>query len=155
MHTVVVETDSVSQTIQLGRQLGELLKGGETIECRSDLGGGKTTLASGFAQGIGSKDPVSSPSFTICNTYQGSNKQMFHFDFYRLQEPGIMANELSEVLDDATAVCFIEWADIVEELLPEKHLTIVIHTIDETCRRIECTIPDAYSYLMAALKETA
>lgn len=154
MQKQVYTTQSVEETIALGGALGQRLRGGEVFECRSDLGGGKTTLASGIAQGAGSQDPVASPSFTLCNTYQtDSGRQIFHFDFYRLNEPGIMKNELVEVVDDPKAIVLIEWADIVESVLPESHCTIQIESTSETERQITLSVPTELSYVLPSPDE--
>lgn len=88
----VFSSDSTDATIKLGEQLGRNLKGGETIEFLSDLGGGKTTFITGLNKGFGSEDPVASPSFTISYTYSRQNKkQLHHFDFYRLEDAGIVS----------------------------------------------------------------
>src|ERR1700722_299415 len=94
----LLHVDSLKATLVLGRTLGQNLKGGEAIELSSDLGGGKTALVKGLANGAGSQDLVSSPSFTICNQYNTPKFVIYHFDFYRLSDPGIIARELSEVI---------------------------------------------------------
>lgn len=114
----------------------------------SDLGGGKTVFVRGLAAGLGSKDMVHSPSFTISNQYQTpAGITLHHFDFYRLQEPGILREELAEVLKDSQAVTAVEWADIVEDVLPPKRLTIKIIPTGETTRRLELQAPTSLSYL--------
>lgn len=123
--------------------IGSLLEGGEVIECQSDLGGGKTTLVSGIAEGFGSLDPVSSPSFTICNTYKrADSKQLQHFDFYRLNEPGIMKDEISEVAGDLDSVVVVEWGDSVRDVLPEDRVQISITSVSENERLISVKVSD-------------
>lgn len=105
--------------------LGKLLKSPEVIELRSDLGGGKTTFVRGLARGLGSKDTVASPTFTLNRIYKAKNSfQIHHYDFYRLNEPGIMSDELAESLQDPKVVTVVEWSDIVQNVLPRKHLTV-------------------------------
>lgn len=153
---VVLTSSSTDQTVAIGRTLGACLKGGEVIELRSDLGGGKTTLTRGIAEGTGSKDPVASPSFTICNTYScTSDVQISHFDFYRLSEPGIVAEELREVLQDPSNITIIEWPGIVEGVLPDEHISAEIRTHDSDERTITFKIPDTLSHISAALKKGA
>ena len=103
--------------------LGSRLRGGEVIELRSDLGGGKTTFTRGLVRGAGSRDRVSSPTFTLNRIYKTKNFEIHHFDFYRLSEPGILAEQLSEAMNDSQVIV-VEWASIVEDLLPDNHLTI-------------------------------
>lgn len=156
MQTYSATSTSAQETISLGENLGRALRGGELIECRSDLGGGKTTLVAGIAKGFGSVDPVASPSFTLCNTYSVKNsKQLYHFDFYRLIEPGIMRAELAEVLDDPSAVTIIEWADIVEHILPKQHIVVSIQSSGDTTRNITITIPDTLDYISSSLRKVA
>lgn len=137
------KSNSANITVALGECLGSLLEGGEVVECHSDLGGGKTTLVTGIAKGFGALDPVSSPSFTICNTYQrDDSKQLQHFDFYRLSEPGIMRNELSEVIGDPDCVTVVEWGDSVEDILPQDRIKIKIVSVSENEREISFNILD-------------
>lgn len=103
--------------------LGSRLRGGEVIELRSDIGGGKTTFARGLAKGAGSKDRVSSPTFTLSRIYKTQNFEIHHFDFYRLEDPGILADQLAEAVSDDNVV-IVEWADIVKDVLPERRISI-------------------------------
>lgn len=137
-------SDSAESTRMVGVSIGSFLSGGEVIECVSDLGGGKTTLVAGIAEGFGSQDPVSSPSFTICNTYKRADKkQLQHFDFYRLNEPGIMRDELIEVVGDPDNVVVIEWGDSVGDVLPDDRIKISISSISENQRLITIQIADS------------
>jgi tRNA threonylcarbamoyladenosine biosynthesis protein TsaE len=138
---------SSEQTEQLAESLGKRLRGGEVIELVSDLGGGKTTFVRGLARGIGSKDKVSSPSFTLSNQYQASSLILHHFDFYRLNEPGIMKDELAEVIADPEAVTVVEWADIVEDVLSHDKLTVNIKTTGEETRELT---PSRYPNMVAS-----
>jgi tRNA threonylcarbamoyladenosine biosynthesis protein TsaE len=128
--------------------LGKRLRGGEVIELVSDVGGGKTTFVKGLAKGFGSTDAVASPSFTLSREYVAGDKTMYHFDFYRLNDPGIVANELAEVVDDEKAVTVVEWADIVENVLPADHMRITIKSIGDTEREFEFSYPDSLAYLI-------
>jgi len=131
--------------------IGSQLRGGEVIELVSDLGGGKTTFVRGLAEGMGSNDKVSSPSFTISKEYRAGKKTLYHFDFYRLADPGIVANELSELVGDQNAVVAVEWAAIVEDVLPAERLRIHIKTTGETEREFSFSYPEQLKYLI--LKE--
>jgi tRNA threonylcarbamoyladenosine biosynthesis protein TsaE len=142
------QTFSQEDTERLAMKLGVLLKGGEVIELSSDLGGGKTAFTRGLARGIGSSDRVSSPSFTLRNEYRGTRLLLYHFDFYRLEQPGIMSQELDETMRDSQAVTVIEWASIIEELLPIDHLTVQFTNIGETSRRLQFNYPESLSYII-------
>jgi tRNA threonylcarbamoyladenosine biosynthesis protein TsaE len=128
--------------------MGERLRGGEVIELVSDVGGGKTTFVKSLAKGFGSNDTVASPSFTLSREYRAGDKTMYHFDFYRLNDPGIVANELAEVVGDDHAVVVVEWADIVENVLPAEHVTIRIRNTGETDREFEIFHPASLAYLI-------
>lgn len=114
----------------------------------SDLGGGKTTFVRGLASGAGSPDRVSSPSFTLTNVYQAPLLTLQHFDFYRLQAPGLLRDELAEVIADPLNVVIIEWAAIVEDVLPSDHLTINIRVTGEMSRDYELYCPEPLAYLL-------
>ncbi len=118
------------------------------IELVSDLGGGKTTFVRGLVHGMGSSDHVSSPSFTLTNQYRAGTLTMQHFDFYRLSEPGIMRDELAETVADEQTVTVVEWADIVEAVLPTDRLTIHLIATGETSRSFEVRCPERLSYLL-------
>ena len=139
----------LSGTMQLAERIGRRLKGGEVIELVSDLGGGKTTFVRGLAKGMGSTDTVVSPSFTISREYKAGDKTMYHFDFYRLQDPGVVGNELAEVMGDPHAVVVVEWADIVGSVLPSRRLTIRIKSSGETARDFYFSCPPELHYLLA------
>lgn len=142
------DTSGAAATEQLAERLGRKLRGGEVIELISDLGGGKTTFVRGLARGRGSADAVSSPSFTLRNEYRAGQLTLYHFDFYRLAEPGIVQRELEEVLADPQAVTVIEWADIVEAVLPAERLTIRIQTTGENTRHLIMTAAEAAHHLL-------
>jgi tRNA threonylcarbamoyladenosine biosynthesis protein TsaE len=144
------KSSSLDETLALAGLIGSNLKGGEVLELVSDLGGGKTSFVRGLAQGMGIKDTVHSPSFTISNEYRGENLTLMHFDFYRLNEAGIMQDELKEVLADPKIVVAIEWADIIEDVLPARRLTIQITTQSETERQIIINYPEELAYLLPA-----
>jgi len=132
-----IEVASEQETRTLGEQLGRLLKGGEVIELVGDVGAGKTTFVKGLARGLDIDEDVQSPSFTISRVYDArDNLQLAHYDFYRLNDAGIMANELTETTQDPETVTIIEWADIVEGVLPERRLRIVFSSPTETSRSL-------------------
>lgn len=121
------------------------------IELISDLGGGKTTFVRGLARGISSNDQVSSPTFTLSNVYKGEQLTMYHFDFYRLAEPGIMREELAEVLSDPLNVTVIEWANIVRDVLPDARVTMRITATGETSRRYDISASPGLQYVIKEL----
>ena len=121
-----------------GESIGGLLCGSEFIELVGDVGSGKTTLTKGIAVGLGIDENVSSPSFTINRVYCGRDDLMMsHYDFYRLNNAGIMSNELQESALDSKTVVVVEWAGLVDGVLPVDRLTINISTISEDSRRLD------------------
>lgn len=143
---------SPEQTEQLAAKLGADLRGGEVIELVSDLGGGKTAFVRGLARGAGSADRVASPTFTISREYVAPKFTITHFDFYRLGEAGIVADELAEVVGDPKTVVVVEWGEIVHDVLPAERLTVHIRTTGETSRTLDFEYPDKLSYLVEGLK---
>lgn len=142
-----ISTNS-DETLRLAEAVGRKLRGGETIELSSDLGGGKTTFVRGLAKGLGSHDGVRSPSFTLSNQYRSGELTLYHFDFYRLNEPGIMRDELAEALADSKAVVAVEWSGIVEDVLPPKRLRITLRAVDEASRELKFEFPGSMAYLI-------
>ncbi len=118
----------------------------------SDLGGGKTTFVRGLAKGAGSADKVASPTFTINKVYDTSKFEIQHFDFYRLHEPGIIADELAEVTGDPKTVVVVEWADVVQHVLPAKRLTITLQLTPEGTRDMIFKGPESLKYLVEGIQ---
>jgi tRNA threonylcarbamoyladenosine biosynthesis protein TsaE len=140
---MIWQTSSIgsADTERLGELLGQNLKGGETIELRSDLGGGKTTFTRGLTRGLGSKNTVSSPTFTISRIYKCKNSlEIHHFDFYRLHEAGIVANELTESLHNPKVITVVEWSDVVKDVLPKDRLTIEFKAVADNPEEREIVI---------------
>lgn len=147
----IVQSQNAKQTQQLGASLAKNIKGGEVLQLVSDLGGGKTTFTRGIAQGLQSKDVVSSPTFTVSNQYKGKKFKIYHFDFYRLQDPGVVAKELLEAAEEQDAVVIIEWADIVQDILPEDTIKISFEPSGDTTRTIVIQAPTNNLYLVEGL----
>lgn len=150
------ESSDAQATEALGEFVGARLKGGETIELSSDLGGGKTTFVRGVARGAGSSDHVASPTFTVSREYQAANGlRLYHFDFYRLHEPGVVAQELDEAARDPQAVVLVEWSDIVQDVLPGKRLKITISQAGGDQRRLQFETSPELAYLLPPPRESA
>ena len=122
---------SAEQTRRVGMRLGSLLRIGDITCLTGDLGAGKTTFVQGLAAGWGSLDQVSSPTFVIVNLYRRLDQgQLFHLDAYRLSGPMDAVDlDLEAMLDEGTLI--IEWADIIEEALPETCLWVHLQYVDE------------------------
>lgn len=146
------KSTSSEATEQLAEKLGKALKGGEVIELVSDLGGGKTTFVRGLARGAQSQDKVASPTFTISKVYETDKFEIHHFDFYRLHEAGIVADELAEVAGDPKVVVVVEWADVVQHVLPARRLTVSIKQTAEGSRQLNFECHPNLEYLLEAVK---
>jgi tRNA threonylcarbamoyladenosine biosynthesis protein TsaE len=148
----ILSTNS-AETERLGRLLGRNLKGGEVIELRSDLGGGKTTFVRGLAAGAGSKINVTSPTFTLSRIYKAKKFDIHHFDFYRLDDPGILADQLAESVN-SQAVVVVEWADIVKDVLPDGYITIEFKPTanDPEERQISISYPETSREIIIAME---
>ncbi len=127
---------SEQEMLKYGQKLGKTLKAPLVLELLGDVGAGKTTLTRGIAKGLGVKADVTSPSFTLSKEYNGENYRLVHYDFYRLNDPGIMAEDLIEAISDPKTVTIVEWGQSVQDVLPEQRKTIEIKYIDENTREV-------------------
>ena len=117
-------TNSESETLALGRELGQKAQAGEVYALVGDLGVGKTVFAKGFAEGLGVTEAVNSPTFTILQIYEEGRLPFYHFDIYRIEEPEEMDEIGYEEYFFGDGVCLVEWADILPELMPEDTIWI-------------------------------
>ena len=123
---------------ELGQKIGHTVKGGEVLELIGDVGAGKTTLTKAVAVGMGIMDPIQSPTFTISNRYVSPDGvTLAHYDFYRLNDAGLMKEELDETIADETTVTVIEWGDIINDVLPADRLSVHLIPTSETERQVE------------------
>lgn len=121
-----IESLKPEDTYALGRQIGETAKPGEVYTLIGDLGVGKTVFTQGLAAGLGIKEPVNSPTFTIVQIYEEGRLPFYHFDVYRIGDISEMDEIGYEDCFYGEGVCLIEWADLIEEILPEKYTRITI-----------------------------
>ena len=123
---MVLETRSPEQTFQIGVDLAKKAVPGQVFTLTGDLGVGKTVFTQGFAHGLGITEPVNSPTFTIVQVYEGGRLPFYHFDVYRIGD----VEEMDEVGFDedvmGEGVSLIEWANLIEEILPERRTEIII-----------------------------
>lgn len=125
---------------QFGEKLGAQLRGGEVFELIGDVGAGKTTFTRGLAKGLGVSEQVQSPTFTISREYDGrDNLTLVHYDFYRLNEAGIMAEELAETVANRQNVTVIEWSGVASDSLPRERVVLRILPVaeDENAREVQ------------------
>ena len=123
---MVRETFSEKETYDLGKELGAKAVPGQVLCIDGDLGVGKTVFTKGFAKGLGVEDDVVSPTFTIIQIYDEGKLPLYHFDVYRIGEPEEMYEIGFEDYFYGEGVCLIEWASLIEELLPENAVRIKI-----------------------------
>lgn len=132
---------SEQEMIDFGCKLAQSLKTPAVIELIGDVGAGKTTITKGIARGLQVKEEITSPTFTLSKRYafQKNHQDFFlvHYDFYRLQDPGIMSEDLMENINDPNTITVIEWGDSVANLLPEDHLRFIITINDDGSRSIK------------------
>lgn len=126
-----VTTKSAAETERIGALLGQNLERGMVVVLTGELGAGKTAFARGVARGLGVRDPVTSPTFTLIQEYTG-RLPLYHFDVYRLQEPGELADLGYDEYLEGDGVCLIEWGDLVRELLPPTYLEVHLSGRDTT-----------------------
>ena len=108
------------------------------IEMIGDVGAGKTTLTRGLAEGLGVKEAVTSPSFTISKAYAlPTGGQLVHYDFYRLGDPGLMAGDLAECISEPSNVVVVEWGESVADLLPEQRVVVKLDYNDDGSRDVK------------------
>ena len=129
--TEVIESLREQDTYDLGKKLGESCKAGDIILLNGDLGVGKTVFTKGFGKGLGIDEPISSPTFTIMQIYEQGRIPLYHFDVYRIADPEEMDEIGYEDYFFGRGVCLIEWASLIEELIPEHVTEIQIEKVLE------------------------
>ena len=126
MKEPVYETISAAETPALGKKIGETAKPGDVYTLVGDLGVGKTVFTQGIADGLGITEPVSSPTFTIVQVYEEGRMPFYHFDVYRIGDIEEMDDIGYEDYFYGEGLCMIEWANLIEEILPDKRYDVTI-----------------------------
>lgn len=141
--TRIIETNGERETFELGLEMGRSAKSGQVYTMVGDLGVGKTVFTKGFAQGLGIEEPISSPTFTIVQVYEEGRMPFYHFDVYRIGD----VEEMDEIgFEDyiyGDGVSLIEWANLIEEILPEDYTEI----------RIEKNLENGFDYRKITVTE--
>ena len=123
---MIIETHDPEETFEAGRKIGMNAKPGQIYTLTGDLGVGKTVFTQGVAAGLGITEPVNSPTFTIIQEYEDGRLPFYHFDVYRIAD----LEEMEEIgYDDyffGQGICLFEWAELIEEILPEKRIEVTI-----------------------------
>jgi len=145
-------THSQLETRKLGETIAPFFRPGDVVLLKGDLGAGKTTLVGGVAKALNVKEDVISPTFNIMKCYFKGNIPLYHIDAYRLENQNIELG-LDEFIE-GNGVCFIEWPQFVEKLLPDQCLEIVINNIGGNDRQIDiCSSSTHFDKIVAAVKE--
>lgn len=123
---MIIESFCAEDTKELAIKIGQEVKAGDVLCLLGDLGVGKTVFTQGFAEGLGIKEPISSPTFTLVQEYEEGRLPFYHFDVYRIAD----VEEMEEIgFDDyiyGNGVCLIEWANLIQEILPQSLKVITI-----------------------------
>lgn len=122
----IIETYSAEETFALGKKIGENALPGQVYALTGDLGVGKTVFTQGVAAGLGITEPVNSPTFTILQIYENGRLPFYHFDVYRIGDVEEMEEVGYEDYFYGEGICLVEWADLIEEILPENYIRIEI-----------------------------
>lgn len=128
-------THSPEETEKIGEALAKSLQPGTILAYRGDLGAGKTAFTRGLARGLGCKETVTSPTYTIVNEYLGGRLPLFHFDMYRLASSDDLWDIGWEDYLDRGGVCAVEWSENVQDAM-EDAITVTIEKLGETTRQI-------------------
>lgn len=138
-----IETFSADETFAVGKQLAEQAKAGQVYTLIGDLGVGKTVLTQGIAEGLGITEPVNSPTFTIVQIYEEGRMPFYHFDVYRIADIEEMDEIGYEDYFYGEGLCLIEWANLIEEILPDTYTQITI----------EKNLEKGFDYRMITIEE--
>ena len=123
---MVIETHDPEETFEVGRTIGMNAKPGQIYTLTGDLGVGKTVFTQGVAAGLGITEPVNSPTFTIIQEYEDGRLPFYHFDVYRIGDLEEMEENGYGDYFFGQGICLIEWAELSEEILPEKRIEVTI-----------------------------
>ncbi len=140
----IIETNSADETYNVGIELAKKASGGQVYCLDGDLGVGKTVFTQGFAAGLGIVGPVNSPTFTIVQVYEEGRLNFYHFDVYRIGDVEEMYEIGCEEYFYGEGVCLIEWASLIEEIIPEHAIYI----------KIEKDLEKGFDYRKVTIRES-
>lgn len=140
---MVFESFTTADTYRFGQQMGESAKKGQIFCINGDLGVGKTVFTQGFAKGLGIDEPISSPTFTIVQVYEEGRLPLYHFDVYRIADVSEMDEIGYEDYFFGEGVCLIEWAQLIQEIIPKP----------VTCITIEKALDKGFDYRKITVDE--
>lgn len=128
---ISVITKKAQETEYIGQRMANFLSPGDVIILIGDLGAGKTLFVQGVAKGLGIEDEITSPTFTIIQEYGEGRLPLYHMDVYRITSPKEMEDLGYEEYFYGQGVTFIEWGNLILDLLPEEHLTLEFSLVEE------------------------
>ena len=140
---MIIETHSEEETLKGAMAFAKDIKPGSIICLDGELGVGKSVFARGFARGLGITEPVTSPTFTLVQIYEGGRLNMYHFDVYRICDPSEMYDIGYEDYFYSDGVCLVEWASLISELIPDYAIKV----------SIEKDISKGYDYRKITIKD--
>lgn len=140
---MIIESRSEKETRELGKKMGQEALPGQIYTLVGDLGVGKTVFTQGLAEGLGISEPVNSPTFTIVQIYEDGHLPLYHFDVYRIGDVEEMEEIGYEDYFYGEGVCLIEWANLIEDILPEHYTEI----------RIEKNLEQGFDYRRITVTE--
>jgi len=135
---MIIPLKNESETTEVGARVASCLKGGEVIYLKGELGTGKTTLVRGALNRLGHTGNVKSPTFTIVEPYSIDNHVIYHFDLYRLDDPGELESLGIRDYCDGQSICFFEWPEKGENLTPNADINLLL-TYTKEGRNVELT----------------
>ena len=147
---VKIYLENEEKTREIGSKLGELLTPKSVICLIGDLGAGKTTMTQSLARALGVDDYITSPTFTIVNEYEGK-MPLYHFDVYRIGSSEEMYDIGFDEYIDGEGVCIIEWANLIEDILPDEYLYIELRYKDMSREMILNPIGKKYEKIVEEL----
>lgn len=147
---VKIYLDGEEQTKEIGYKLGKLLTPGSVICLIGDLGAGKTTMTQSLAKAIGVDDYITSPTFTIVNEYEG-DMPLYHFDVYRIGSSEEMYDIGYDEYINSDGVCIIEWANLINDILPDEYLDIELSYKDMGREMVLKPIGEKYKKIVEEL----
>ena len=140
-------TSSAEETIELGRLIGEQLRGGDIIAYKGSMGAGKTTMTRGLTLGMGLGDQAFSPTFALVNEYRGRELTLYHFDMYRITSAAdLETTGFYDYMSDDSVIA-VEWSENIAEELPEGHIVITLERVDDDTRIIAIDGDERFAHL--------
>ena len=140
-------TRSAEETIELGRLIGERLRGGDIIAYKGSMGAGKTTMTRGLTLGLGLGDTAFSPTFALVNEYRGEGLTLYHFDMYRIGSAlDLETTGFFDYLDDESVLA-VEWSENIEDELPEERIIVTLERVDDDTIKITIDGDERFAHL--------